>query len=108
MSNNKWYKKHVFFMNELKRQKKDNELIKDIHIQKQNVITRARLDADNLIENRIKKGKMISDEEKDKIRKHNENDFLEIFELFEKPIVINQDSKNNNINIGNFQTLKMI
>jgi hypothetical protein len=86
MSNNKWYKKHVFFMNELKRQKNDNELIKDIHIQKQNVITRARLDADKLIDNRIKKGKMITGEEKDEIRKQNEIDFLEIFELFENKI----------------------
>ena len=86
MSNNKWYKKHVFFMNELKRQKKDNELIKDIHIQKQNVIARARLDADKLIDNRIKKGKIITDEEKDEIRKQNEIDFLEIFELFENKL----------------------
>ena len=86
MSNNKWYKKHVFFMNELKRQKNDNELIKDIHIQKQNVIDRARLDADKLIDNRIKKGKVITDEEKDEIRKQNEIDFLEIFELFENKI----------------------
>jgi hypothetical protein len=88
MTNNKWYKKHVFFMNELKRQKKDNELIKDIHIQKQNVIDRARLDADKLIDNRIKKGKIITDEEKNEIRQQNEIDFLEIFELFENKLKI--------------------
>ena len=82
---NDWYKTK-YIMVELKRQKNDNELIKDIHIQKQNVINRARLDADKLIDNRIKKGKVITDEEKDEIRKQNEIDFLEIFELFENKI----------------------
>jgi hypothetical protein len=86
MSNN-WYKTK-YIMNELKRQKNDNELIKDIHIQKQNVIDRARLDADKLIDNRIKKGKVITDEEKDEIRKQNEIDFLEIFELFENKLKV--------------------
>jgi len=85
MSNDKWYRMK-YIMVELKRQKNDNELIKDIHIQKQNVIDRARLDADKLIDNRIKKGKVITDEEKDEIRKQNEIDFLEIFELFENKI----------------------
>jgi len=83
--NHYYYNK--FIHTELKKQINDNELIKDIHIQKQNVIDRALIRANELINNRIKKGKTISDEEKNEIKKQYEIDFLKIFDLFENKIV---------------------
>ena len=78
MKRNEKYK-HYYIIKEFKQQMKDDDLIHDINIQKHNVITRARLDADSLINSRLKKGKNISDEEKYEIREEKEIEFLEIF-----------------------------
>jgi vacuolar-type H+-ATPase subunit H len=95
---NEFYK-HKNDLKEFKQQYKDRLLINNQDIEKQNIINRALLDANRLIDNRLSKGRVITDEEKDEIRKQIENDFLEMF----KTICI-QKSKNKIKLFGNFQT----
>jgi hypothetical protein len=66
-------------MKEYKQQYIDRNIINNLDIEKQNVINRALIRANELIDNRNKKGKIMKDEEKDELIKMIENEFIEMF-----------------------------
>ena len=73
------YYKLKYEMKEYKQQYIDRNIINNLDIEKQNVINRALIRANELIDNRNKKGKIMKDDEKDELRKLIENEFIEMF-----------------------------
>jgi hypothetical protein len=74
------YYKNIFRFKEYKHQNNDIKLY-SLDICKERIIERSLHDITKLINNRLSKGKIVTEEERNKLINDHQNEFLEMFEI---------------------------